>query len=140
MSDRQINNPAGAFGLAADFPQAGEPYQASAAVTAKRVVAIGTTGQVAVAATNGTAALCIGVSRDAIASGNVGIIIERGIVTGVGADGAITAGLLLKRSATTAGFVAATATPAIGEVIGFAIAASASNVVDIYVSPSKALS
>lgn len=140
MSDRAINNPAGAFGLTADFPQSASPYKTSAAVTAKRVCAVGTTGLVAVIATDGTAALCIGISRDAIASGATGLIVERGIVTGVAAAGTVAAGDLVKRSVTTAGYVSATATPAAGEVLGFAIAASASNVVDVYVQPSKALS
>jgi hypothetical protein len=140
MSDRAINNPEGAFGLTADFPQSASPYESSAAVTAKKVVAIGTTGKVAVAATDGTASLCIGISRDAIASGSTGLIIERGIVTGVVADGTITAGLLLKRSTNTTGAVMATATPAVGEVIAFAIAASAAGVVDVYVSKANALS
>lgn len=140
MSDRQINNPAGAFGLAADFPQRAEPYLASAAITARRVVSIGTTGSVATAATNGTASLQVGISRDAIASGAVGLIIEAGVVTGCGADGSIAAGDRLKRSATTAGFLAATATPAAGEVIAVAIAASASNLVDVFVNKSLATS
>lgn len=140
MADRQINNPAGAFGLTADFPQSASEYLTSAAVTAKRVVAIGTTGLVAVAATNGTGSLQIGIARDTIASGAVGLIVERGIVTGVGADGAIAAGDRLKRSTTTTGFVQATATPAAGEVIAFAIAASGSNVVDVYVCKSLATS
>lgn len=140
MSDRAINNPLGVAGLTADFPQSASPYGTSAAVTAKRVVSVGTNGLVAVAATNGTASLQIGIARDAIASGAAGLIVERGIVTGCGADGAIAAGDRLKRSATTAGFVAATATPAAGEVIAVAINASASNVVDVYVSKSLATS
>lgn len=133
MSDRAINNPAGAFGLTADFPRSASEYQASAAVTAKRVCAIGTNAKVAVAATNNTATLCIGISDAAIASGNVGLIVERGVVTGVTADGAIAAGDILKRSTTTTGAVQATATPVAGEGIAVAIAASAAGVVDVYV-------
>src|SRR5690606_5641948 len=107
------------------------PYKAATDVAAKRVVAIDTTGKVAVAATDSTASLCIGIARDAIAAGEDGQIIRGGIATDVPCDGAVVAGDVLKRSATTAGSVTATSTPALGEAIGVAINASASNVVDV---------
>jgi hypothetical protein len=47
--------------------------------------------------------------------------------------GAAAAGALLKRSVTTAGSLAATATPAAGEVIAISLAASASNTCDVWV-------
>lgn len=137
MAGKQIPNAGLAFGftdLQSNLWNQPVEMQASAAVAAATVVAIGTNGQVATAATNGTAALCVGVSQDAIASGNVGNVIIQGVATGVTADGAIAAGALLKRSATTAGAVAATASPAAGEVIGFAIAASAGGVVTVWVT------
>lgn len=143
MADKQITNPQGAFGVT-DLQQKGwsleAPMNASAAVTAKAVVAVGTTGKVAIAATNGTASLVVGIARDAIASGNNGEVIVHGFASAVPAAGAVAAGDLLKRSVTTAGSVSATATPAAGEVVGVAIAASASNVVDVWVSPGRALS
>lgn len=114
----------------------------SAAVTAKRVVSIGTDGRVATSATNGTASLCIGIATRGAASGSVALVVHAGMCENVAADGAIAAGDLLKRSTNTAGYVMATATPAAGEVVGVAINASASDVVDVWVTAgtSKALS
>lgn len=140
MANKQLINPMGAFGytdLDQQLYQETGTFKASAAVTAKRVVAIGTDGRVAVAATNGTAALAIGVSNQTIASGASGNVVLGGIVTGVAAAGAIAAGDVVKRSATTAGFVSTTASPATGEAIGIAIAASASNTVSLFIINGK---
>lgn len=143
MAGKVITNPAGAFGytdLETQLFCQTAPFVTSAAVTSKRVVAIGTAGTVAIAATNGTASLTIGIASAAIASGQAGLIIIGGIAEDVPCDGAVAAGDLLKRSVTTAGSVAATATPAVGEVIGTAINASSSNTVDVWVTPAKVLS
>lgn len=140
MAGKVVTNPAGAFGytdLQTVLYSQTAPFQTSAAVTAKRVVAIGTAGTVAIAATNGTASLTVGVATDAIASGNVGLVIIGGIAEDVPCDGTVAAGDLVKRSVTTAGSVATTATPAAGEVMGVAINASSSNTVDVWVIPSK---
>jgi hypothetical protein len=107
------------------------PYKAATAVTAKRVVVINTTGKVAISATDSTATLCVGIARNAIAAGDSGQVIRGGIAENVPCDGTVSAGDVVKRSATTAGSVAATATPALGEAVGVAINASASNVVDV---------
>jgi Uncharacterized conserved protein (DUF2190) len=140
MADKQINNPTGAFPLlstgdtlAQELWQEAAPSQASTTVTAGRVVAINTLGQVAAAATNGTASLCIGVALNDITANNSGLIICQGYASGF-PDGAIAAGDVLKRSVNTAGYVATTATPGVGESIGVAIAASASGRVDMWVS------
>jgi len=45
-----------------------------------------------------------------------------------------------RRKSSTAGYVAATATPAVGEVVGVAINASSNNTVDVWVLPAKVLS
>lgn len=144
MGSKTITNPTGAFGytdLMTEALSVAAPFQASAAITGPAVVAIGTAGNtVATAATNGTAALAIGIAVDSIASGQVGNVVVFGMAENVPADGAIAAGALLKPSATTAGRVAATATPAAGEVVGVAINASAGGVVDVWVTGSKALS
>lgn len=140
MAGKAITNPAGAFGytdLQTTAYSQTAPFQTSAAVTAKRVVAIGTAGTVAIAATNGTASLTVGIANDAIASGQVGLVIVSGMAEDVPCDGAVAAGDLLKRSVTTAGSVATTATPAAGEVVGVAVNASSSNTVDVWVAPSK---
>lgn len=143
MPEQQISNPNGAFGVTALRSKVwsqNAPFKTSAAVVAKRLVAIGTTGLVATAATDGTPSLVVGAANDAIASGNTGLVVVEGMAEDMPADGTITAGLLLKRSVNTAGYVQATATPVAGEVIGFAVNASASNVVDVWISKSLALS
>lgn len=137
MSGKLIENPSGAFGytdLRTQLWAQEAAFKASAAISARRVVAIGTNGQIATAATDSTASLAVGIAQDAIASGATGMVIVQGIAEDVPCDGTVAAGNLLKRSATTAGSVAATATPAAGEVIGVAINASSSNTVDVWVT------
>lgn len=138
MADRQLVNPTGAFGytdLQTKLWSIEAPMLTSAAVTGPAVVAINTAGLVATAATDGTASLAVGIAIENISSGYVGGVVVYGIAENVTADGTITAGLLLKRSTNTAGAVMATATPAIGEVLGVAINASASGTVDVWVRP-----
>lgn len=140
MPEQQITNPNGAYGytdlqtkvwsLAAEFKAT------AVAIAAKRCVAISTTGTIAISATNGTASLTIGITQRAIPASKTGAVIIMGMAEDVPCDGAVAAGDLLKRSVTTAGSVAATATPAAGEVLGLAINASASNVVDVWVCKS----
>lgn len=108
-------------------------FQATAAIVARNVVAINTLGQVATAATNGTASLAIGISQDAATTSGDCTVIVLGIAENVSCNGAVAAGDLLKRSTTTAGYVATTNTPTAGEVIGVAINASVSNTVDVWV-------
>ncbi len=108
-------------------------YEAADTVTANQVVAITTEGKVADAATNGTASLAIGVALDSAVTGDAAKVVVLGMAENVPAQGTIAAGALLKRSATTAGYVAATATPAAGEVLGVAINASAGGTVDVFV-------
>lgn len=135
-----INDPLGAFGETAHKETNVKfSFKASAAISAKAVVAIGTDFQVATLATDGTDSLGIGIADAAIASGNTGKVTVLGLVQDVNADGSISAGDLLKVSATTDGYVLATATPAAGEVVGVAVNDSASDVVDVWIS-GKALS
>jgi hypothetical protein len=132
MADKTITNPAGAFGytdLKTKLWSLEAPFVASAAITAPVVVSIGTDGSVATTATDGASTL----AEESISSGGTGGVVVHGIAENVTADGAITAGAILKRSATTAGAVAATATPAAGEAIGVAINASSGNTVDVWV-------
>jgi len=143
MSGKLIENPQGAFGytdLRSQLWAEEVSFKASAAITARRVLAIGTTGLVAIIATDGTASLAVGIAQSAIASASTGMVIVQGIAEDVPATGAVAQGDLLKRSVTTAGSVSATATPVAGEVIGVAINASASNVVDVWVSKTLSLS
>lgn len=139
MGAKTITNPGGAFGysdLATTGYQTTAPVRASAAITGPAVVAIGTGGTVATAATDGTASLAVGIVVDSIASGKDGQMVVTGLAENVPCAGAVAAGDLLKRSVTTAGYVSATATPTAGEVIGVAINASSSNTVDVWVRPS----
>lgn len=139
MADKQLLNPAGAYGYTAltdGLATSQSEFRTSTTVTtALTVVAMGTDGRVAIAATNGTASLCIGVALETAGAAN-GIIevATSGFVGSVPCDGAVAAGDVLIRSGTTAGSVKASATPATGEAIGVAVAASASNVVTMYVS------
>lgn len=112
-----------------------EPYKTSAAITGPKVVAIGTTNLVATAATDSTASLCIGVCINSPASGGEAAVVTLGLAENLVATGAIAAGDLVIRSATTAGAVSASATPTAGQVLGRAINASSSNTVDVWVSP-----
>lgn len=134
MPSPVVGNPRGAFGDSTGKARDHFPFKATAAVASKAVVAVGTTGTtVATAATNGTASLARGVALDAIASGDTGLVATRGVVTAVPVDGAVAAGDILKRSVTTAGRLAATATPAVGETFAVALAASASNTATIFI-------
>ncbi len=135
-----ITNPTGAFGYTDLETQVGATtfdFVATTNMVGPRCVAVNTTGTaVAVAATDGTASLVVGIYQQASAlAGAVVQVVTGGIAENVPCNGAVAAGDLLKRSVTTAGYVAATATPAVGEVVGTAINASASNVVDVWVRP-----
>ncbi len=138
MADKEIVNPTGAFGytdLQTTMWSLEAPFKSSAAITGPAVVSVGTTGLIATAATDGTASLVVGVAIDSIASGGTGGVVVYGIAENLVADGAITAGLQVKRSTNTAGAVMATATPAVGEVLGTAINASSGGTVDVWVRP-----
>lgn len=140
---KTINNPNGAFGytdLATKGFQLTGNFKASAAITGPAVVAIDSALEIATAATDGTAALTIGIAQNSIAADDTAPVVLLGVAENVPVDGATTAGVLLKRSATTAGRLAATATPAAGEVVAVSLAASSSNTTDVWVFPAKALS
>ncbi len=134
---KTINNPMGAFGytdLQTQLHSQEAEFKTSAAIAgAPQVVAIGTDGRVAEAATDSTASLSVGIAVRNAASGKVVGVVVQGIAENVPCDGSVTAGALLKRSVTTTGSVAATASPAAGEAIGIAINASSSNTVDVWV-------
>ncbi len=139
MAGKTINNPGGAFGysdLATLGYQQTAPMRSSAAIVGPACVSIGTGGLIATAATDGTASLVVGIAVDSIASSKDGLVVVTGMAENVPCAGAVAAGDLLKRSVTTAGYVSATATPAVGEVVGVAINASSSNTVDVWVRPS----
>lgn len=136
----QIQNPTGAFGvtdLESQLFHINAEAVASAAISGCKVVAIGTDGKIATAATDGTPSLAVGIAQRSIAINKVGSFVVLGIAENVPAAGAVAAGDILKRSVTTAGFVSATISSADGEAIGVAINASSSNTVDVWVFPAK---
>lgn len=134
MPGKRITNPAGAYGATASYDRTEMTLRSSAAITARKVVAIGTDSRVATAATNGTASLAIGVALNTVTAANQNVqVVTHGRVTSVPVDGAVAAGDVLKRSVTTAGSLAATATPATGESFAIALAASASNTATVWV-------
>jgi hypothetical protein len=144
MPSKTITNPTGAFGYTdlttQDYAETAA-FLANSTITGPAVVSITTTGNsVATSATNGTASLAVGIAVQSITSGQVGLVVVQGMAENVPVNGAVAAGDLLKPSATTAGRVATTATPAAGEVIGVAINASSGGTVDVWVTGGKALS
>jgi hypothetical protein len=130
-------NPNGQGGDAAlqhTMPGDAEPFKAAGTITKGRCVSLSTTGTVTQSATDGTASLVVGIALQSAVSGDTLLVSTRGIAENAGAQGSIAAGDILKRSATSAGYVAATATPAAGEPIGVAFNASSSDTVDVWVS------
>jgi len=135
-----INNPNGAYGYAdlqTQGPQTIYDMKTSAAIVAPAVIAVGTTGLISAALTNGTVSLALGICISSAASGDTVPVVVHGVVENVPVDGATAAGSFLKPSVTTAGRLAATATPAAGEIVAIALAASVTNTTDVWVLPSK---
>jgi hypothetical protein len=130
-----IYDPNGALGQTASANSCIQiPFKATAvAIAAKKWVAINTTGEIAIQATDGTDVLGIGVTMDAIPASGTGMVAVYGLVTGMNTQGAISAGDILKVSGTTDGNLSATATPAQAEAMGFAVTASTANVADVFI-------
>lgn len=125
MADKVLSNPAGAFGYTAKqdkLYQQIAPFKAESAITGPAVVAINTTGNVATAATNGSAQLVAGICINSPAAGEIAQVVIAGVVDAVPCAGTISAGQILIRSVTTAGRVNSSATAALGEAMGVAIA------------------
>lgn len=130
-----VGNASGAFGetaIGTKLPPETKSFLCSTTVTALNVVSIGTDGTIARTATDGTASLVVGIALQGGDAANDSVLCATwGPVVGVPVDGAVSAGSILKRSATTSGSLAATATPAAGEPVAVALAASASNVATV---------
>ena len=138
MADKVLNNPAGAFGYTAakdKLYQQIAPFKAESAITGPAVVALNTSGNVATAATNGTAQLCVGICINSPAAGEIAQVVIAGIVDSVPVAGTISAGQILIRSITTAGRVNSSATAALGEPLGVAMAdgSAANGTVSVWV-------
>lgn len=126
-----ITNPAGAFGYTAAVDKAfslERPFksnESSTTIAAGDVVIITSGGLVEQSATGDDVNLAIGVAKEAIAAGEVGLITVLGICT-VNCESTVAAGEALGRSGTTAGR-ANTATNGAGGIFATALSAAASN-------------
>lgn len=121
---KTIHNPLGAFGyttLDQILYSSEAEFKAQSAITGPAVVAINTTGNVATAATNGTAALCLGVAINSPAASEIAKVVIRGLAKAVPICGSVSPGDLLIRATTTAGRLMTSATPAAGETMAVAI-------------------
>jgi hypothetical protein len=134
-----ISNPLGAQGTPAKYnnPQTVVPMRSGGAILAGRVVSL-TVASGALTATSATTAvdtdLCRGVAISAaVGAGEAVQVAVAGYVASVLAQGTINAGDTVGRSGTTAGAVAAVATPTSGAALGVALTAAASNLVDIWI-------
>lgn len=143
--DKLIMNPAGAYGgqvsdaafqLLFPFVSSdagallyGQVVTITGANLARKTILKATTGVVAQAA--------IGITVEAFAIGDTGLVCLLGLVPQAIAQGTVNALDQVTRSGTTAGSVAAVAaqdaTLVVGTVIGLAVSAAASNLCDVYV-------
>lgn len=140
MSGQKIIHPAGGqFGYSTvddKTPRQVDGYKASAAITGPKVVALAAAGTVSTMGSGSAAITALGVCVNSPASGGTAQVVTDGIVSSVPCDGTVSANSVLIRSNTTDGSVKASASPAAGEVIGYALANSASNVVTMKVCKS----
>lgn len=135
MADRTIANPTGVYGQTPSPWQQTAPVRAASNITGPGVVAFAsTTGTVALAATDSTASLCRGIAVESQTAGQSFNMVVRGDPgVAIPVDGTVAQGAVLKRSTTTAGRLAATATPAAGEAFAVALAASSANACRVWV-------
>lgn len=139
MGSKTITNPTGAYGYTgADqtlWNETATCVVSTAAIAAKQVVQIDPAGTVRVATTTPNA-LQLGISLAPGAVGQAVNVAVQGAVGSVPYTGtAPTAGDVLIQSGTTAGRVAVSNTPGLGQSIGFAIGAGVGGLVDVWVGP-----
>jgi len=144
MGSKTITNPTGAFGVSGLDQTGGNttfPFVVStAAIAAKQVVQIDSSGTACRVATTTPSALQLGVALQGGAVGQVVNVAVQGAVGAVPYTGtAPVAGDTLIQSAATAGKVVVNNTPGLGQSIGMAIGAgysvNAVNVVDVWIGP-----
>ena len=135
-----LNNPGGAFGvtdLAQKTWSREVVMKASAAIAAKTVVQLNVDGTntIITAPVSPTKPLCIGITKDAIAAGGVGLVVIGGYIGSVPMTGAYAAaGVVIQPSSATAGSVATGG--ATGDSIGVGLTAVSGGLVDVWVRPS----
>jgi hypothetical protein len=139
MGSKTITNPTGAYGYSgADnlWNDSATFIVSTSAVAAKQVVQIDPDGKVRVATTTPNP-LQLGITTNAANVGQAVNVVVQGAVGAVPYTGtAPVAGDILIQSGTTAGRVAVSNTPGIGQSIGRAIGAGAGGVVDVMVGPA----
>ncbi len=142
MPSAQLVNPQGAFGYSANTPEGtnvvGTYLSAETTTTIHRgeLVSINTSGNILQATTSVEPRLVIGIAIEEIPAATVGLVCLHGYITSVPANGAISAGGLVGRSATTAGAVDAVTSAAgtQGQSIGVAVTTAASSLVNVFVA------
>lgn len=133
-----ISNPIG-LGEYTDLPTLCVPivrdFEAGGTITAKDVVWLTSTLTVVECATDSAAVKAIGIAVTGGSSGDIVQVVVWGPVEDVPISGTIADAAILKPSATTAGRLASSATPAIGEALAFAIGAGsgANGTIDCFV-------
>lgn len=132
----EITNPLGAYGQTATSPRTVYTFKAAGAISALNTVYASTETVIKMTSTRSTDSqmLTVGVALNAATTGQAVQVAVGGIVKAVPVDGTVGAGDILHASGTTDGSLAATATPALGEGIGVALAASASNVATVWIA------
>lgn len=137
MAEAQIAYPTAAYGITSHWHRDVPFYNNSGSdIAAKRVVYFDGTG-ITLAGTSQDPISCIGVTAEAISNGKVGPVTVEGYVGSMPSTGAIAQYAIIKRSASTAGYVAdATSNPALGEPLGHAVTAASSNLVNIWLNKS----
>jgi hypothetical protein len=138
---KTITNPGGAFGYSTleqqGWSESGAFMVSTAAVAAKQVVQIDPAGNTCRVATTTPSPLQVGITLGPGGIGQVVNVAVQGSVAAVPYTGtAPVAGDILIQSATTAGRVAVSNTPGIGQSIGRAIGAGVGGLVDVWVGPA----
>lgn len=135
---KTITNPTGAYGYSTleqqGWNESGAFMVSTAAVGAKQLVQIDPAGNTCRLATTTPNALQVGITLGPGAIGQVVNVVVQGQAAGVAYTGtAPAAGDVLIASATTAGRVAVSNTPGLGQSVGFAIGAGVGGLVDVWV-------
>jgi predicted butyrate kinase (DUF1464 family) len=133
MTAYGISNPNGAQGYTDLQTKLGNvvwPFKAAAAITKGQLVEIVTgtatqVGMIRTAITNGVLATIVGVALETIPANGVGNVAVAGAIDGVSAHATVAVGDIVRRSATSAGYVVASNTPAEFEAFGIALTSTA---------------
>jgi len=140
MGSKTISNPTGAYGYSTldqqGWNETATFVVSTAAVAAKQLVQIDPAGNTVRSATTTPNPLQVGITQNAAAVGQAVNVIVQGVASAVPYTGTAPAAAdVLIASATTAGRVAVSNTPGLGQSVGIAVGAGAGGVVDVWVTP-----